>query len=152
MATPITLAGSIVSVSSDIAPTYDAAGFADIAVTFTVVGEVTSIGGKGRTYNDVSYTSLSERGTIHRKGSFDEPEMPIEIGVDRADAGQVILKSASTSDLNHTFKIEYSNGEIDYFEALVFSFAEAGGDSDTIRAVTANIRIDIQGVIEVAAA
>ena len=151
MSTPITFAGSIVSITSDTIPTYDQAGFEDVGVTYTVIGEVISVGGMGRTYADVSYKSLAQRGTVHKKGSFDQPEIPIEIGVNRTDAGQVILDSAGTSDANHGIKIEYSNGEIDYFEALVFGVVSAGGDSDTIRSVTASIRIDIQGIVEVAA-
>ena len=151
MSTPITFAGSIVSITSDTIPTYDKIGFEDAGVTYTVIGEVISVGGMGRTYADVSYKSLAQRGTVHKKGSFDQPEIPIEIGVNRTDAGQVILDSASTSDANHAIKIEYSNGEIDYFEALVFGVVTAGGDSDTIRSVTASIRIDIQGIVEVAA-
>jgi len=151
MSTPITFAGSIVSITSDTIPTYDKIGFEDAGVTYTVIGEVISVGGMGRTYADVSYKSLAQRGTVHKKGSFDQPEIPIEIGVNRTDAGQVILDSASTSDANHGIKIEYSNGEIDYFETLVFGVVSAGGDSDTIRSVTASIRIDIQGIVEVAA-
>mgnify|MGYP001180998496 CR=1 FL=1 len=148
MATPITFAGSTVSISDDIPATYDEAGFEAVGVVFTAIGEVTSIGGKGRTYNDVSYTNLATRGTVHKKGSYDESELAIEIGVDRADAGQVILKAASDSDANHSFKIAYSNGEVDYFQALTFSFADAGGDADTIRAVTATLRIDYRGVVQ----
>ena len=147
MATPITFAGSTVSISDDIPASYDEAGFEAAGVVFTAIGEVTSIGSKGRTYNDVSYTNLTTRGTIHKKGSYDEPELSIEIGVDRADAGQVILAAAAISDANHSFKIAYSNGETDYFEALTFSIVDAGGDSDTIRAVTANLRIDYRGVV-----
>jgi len=94
---------------------------------------------------------LGERGTLHRKGSYDEPETPFEIGVDRSDAGQILIKAASTSDVEQSFKVEYNNGEIDYFVGLVFSFVTIGGDTDTMRMVTANIRIDRQGVIEVAA-
>jgi len=145
----ITFAGSTISVVSGSPATYNAAGFADL--TFSPIGEVVSVGERGRTYTDVSYTSLAERGTLHRKGSYDEPETPFEIGADRDDAGQVVLKAASTSDTSHSFKIEYSNGEVDYFEGLVFSLVTNGGDTDTIRMVTANVRIDRQGVVEVAA-
>ena len=149
MATPITFAGSVISISAASPATYDSLGFA--ALTFTEIGEVVSVGDRGRTYADVSYTSLGERGTLHRKGSYDEPETPFEIGVDRADAGQILIKAASTSDIEQSFKVEYNNGEIDYFTGLVFSFVTVGGDTDTMRMVTANIRIDRQGVVEVAA-
>ena len=149
MATPITFADSVISISAGIAASYDAAGFA--ALTFTEVGELVSVGSRGRTYTDVSYKTLAQRGTLHKKGSYDEPETPLEIGVDRADAGQILLKAASDSDNNYAFKVAYSNGEIDYFQGLVFSYVTNGGDSDTMRMVTANVRIDRQGVIEVAA-
>lgn len=146
MATPITFADSVISLSAGTPATYDSVGFA--ALTYTDIGEVVSVGDRGRTYTDVSYKSLAERGTLHRKGSYDEPETPFEIGVDRADAGQILLKTASTSDSDYAFKVEYSNGEIDYFQGLTFSFVTNGGDSDTMRMVTANIRIDRQGVVE----
>lgn len=149
MATPITFAGSTISLSAGAPATYDAAGFA--LLTFTALGEVVSVGDRGRTYTDVSYNSLAERGTLHRKGSYDEPETPFEIGVDRTDAGQILMKTASTSDDEYAFKIEYSNGEIDYFQGLVFSFVTNGGDSDTMRMATSNIRISRSGVVEVAA-
>ena len=45
MALPITFDGVTVSVSADAPPTYDAAGFADAAVTYTVVGQVTNFHG-----------------------------------------------------------------------------------------------------------
>ena len=145
----ITFAGATISVSAGTPATYDSAGFA--ALTFTAVGELVSLGDRGRTYTDVSYTTLADRGTAHLKGSYDEPETPFEIGADRDDAGQVIMKAASTSDSAHAFKVAYSNGEVDYFQGLVFSYVTGGGDANTIRMVTANIRIDRQGVVEVAA-
>ena len=151
MAIPITFDGAIVSVSADAPPTYDAAGFADAGVTYTVIGNVANLPPMGRVYTDVPYDSLDVRGTRHVKGTYDEPEIPLEIGVVRLDAGQVILKTASDSDSSYTFKFEYSNGEIDYFQAKVFSLVGAGGDNNATRAITANIRIDHQGVIEVAA-
>ena len=145
----ITFAGSVVSISAGVPATYDQTGFE--ALTFTGLGEVISVGSRGRTYNDVTYTSFAERGTIHRKGAFDEPEMPIEIGADRTDAGQLIMSTASKSDSLYAIKIEYNNGEVDYFQCLVFSFVTNGGDSDAMRTLTANVRVDRQGVLEIAA-
>lgn len=149
MATPITFAGSVISISAATPATYDDAGFT--ALTFTEIGELVSVGDRGRTYTDVSYTTMAERGTLHRKGSYDEPETPFEIGIDRGNAGQVILKAASESDVIQSFKVAYSNGEVDYFQGLVFSFVTGGGDANTIRMATANVRIDRSGVVEVAA-
>jgi hypothetical protein len=151
MALPITFNGVVLSVSPDAPATYDASGFADVGITYTVVGQVINFPDNGRVYTDVSYNSLDVRGTRHIKGTYEEPEIAIELGVVRLDAGQVILKTASDSDLSFTFKAEFSNGEIDYFQAKVFSLVSAGGDGDTTRAITANVRIDHQGVVSVAA-
>jgi len=151
MAIPITFDGVIASVSADAPATYDASGFADAGVTYTVIGQLINFPDIGRVYTDVAYNSLDVRGTRHIKGTYEEPEIALEMGVDRLDGGQVILKTASDSDASFTFKFEYSNGEIDYFQAKVFSLASAGGDGDTTRAITANVRVDHQGVISVAA-
>jgi hypothetical protein len=147
MTNVVTFADAVISVSAAEPATYDQAGFE--ALTFTQIGEVISVGGRGRTYTDVSYKTLAERGTLHRKGSYDEPETTFEIGADRTDAGQIIMKAGSKSDDNHSFKIEYSNGEVDYFYGLIFSYVTNGGDADTMRMISANIRIDRTGVLEV---
>lgn len=151
MADSGTLAGTVVSVSAVAPPTYDAAGFADVTVVYSVVGEVANLGDHGRTYEDVSYTTLGERGTVHLKGTYDESEKPIEMIKATTDAGQVIMETASTSDSDYTFKIAYGNGDIDYFVAKVFSFVSVGGDANAIRRVNATVRIDRQGVVEVPA-
>ncbi len=151
MADSGTLAGTIVSVSANEPPTYDAAGFEDAGVTYSVVGEVANLGDHGRTYEDVNYTTLGERGTVHLKGTYDEPEKSLEMIKSVVDAGQVIMTTASTSDADYTFKVAYGNGDIDYFQAKVFSFVSVGGEANTIRRVNATVRIDRQGVVEVPA-
>lgn len=149
MANGITLAGTIVSVSAGVPATYDSTGFA--ALSYTAVGEVSNLGDTGRTYEDVSYNTLGERGTVHLKGTFDEPETTFEMIADRSDAGQIIVKSASTSDADFAFKVAYQNGDVDYFQGKVFSFVTTGGEANTVRTVSANIRIDRKGVVEVLA-
>ena len=115
------------------------------------MGEVSNLGDTGRTYEDVSYNTLGERGTVHLKGTYDEPETTFEMIADRADAGQVLVKAASQSDADYAFKVAYQNGDVDYFQGKVFSFVTAGGEANTVRTVSANIRIDRQGVVEVLA-
>ena len=152
MTIPTTFDGAIISVSADNPAAYTAAGFADAGViTYAVLGEVINLPEIGRVYTDVAYNSLAVRGTRHIKGSYEEPEIPIEIGVDRLDAGQIVLKTASDSDASFSFKVAYGNGEIDFFLGKVFSLVSAGGDNNTTRVITANVRIDHQGVIAVAA-
>lgn len=147
MAEGITYAGLTLSVSAGVPASYDETGFA--ALTYTAVGEVSSVGDRGQTYEDVTYTTLADRATKHLKGTSDQPETAIELVIDRDDAGQILMKTASDSDDQYAFKIEYGNGEIDYFQALVYSFVTVGGDANTVRTGTVNIRLDARDAVEV---
>lgn len=147
MAEGITYAGLTLSVSAGVPASYDETGFA--ALTYTAVGEVSSVGDRGQTYEDVTYTTLADRATKHLKGTSDQPETAIELVIDRSDAGQDLLKTASDSDDQYAFKIEYGNGEIDYFQALVYSFVTVGGDANTVRTGTVNVRLDARDAVEV---
>lgn len=149
MADVITYGGAKFSISAAAPATYNAAGFA--ALTYTQIGELMSFGDRGQTFEDVNYNTLGDRATKHLKGTTDQPETEVEMAIDRDDAGQVLFKAAKNSDDEYSFKVEYSNGEIDYFQALVYSFVTVGGDANTIRTATASLRINYQDVIEVAA-
>lgn len=152
MAEGITYAGLTLSVSASVPATYDQAGFTAVGMTYTAVGEVSSVGDRGQTYEDVTYTTLADRATKHLKGTSDQPETSIELIINRSDAGQTMLQSASQSDAQYAFKLEYGNGEVDYFQALVYSFVTVGGDANTVRTGTVNIRLDARDAVEVAAA
>jgi hypothetical protein len=148
-ARPSTYAGLTIAVSAGVPATYDAAGFA--ALTYTDIGEVLSVGQIGREFTDVTYNTLKERGTLHLKGSFDFGTNEVQIGIDDDDAGQVLLVAAEASDDPYAFKFTFKDGSVKYFQSLVFSFAEQGGDSDTVRIANVNLSIDRQGIISVAA-
>lgn len=149
MADAVTFAGTQISISAGVPVTYDEAGFA--ALTYTSVGEVSSAPGDGgTTFEDVSYTVLGRRATVHLKGTSDQPEETMEVVVDRNDAGQIMLKAALLSDNQYAFKVVYNNGEIDYFQALVTGNAGEGGDSNTVRMRTVTFRRDYRDVVSIA--
>tara|TARA_R110000850_G_scaffold275207_1_gene414168 strand:+ start:34580 stop:35023 length:444 start_codon:yes stop_codon:yes gene_type:complete len=142
----ITFAGTSIGISAALPATYDAAGFG--ALTFTDIGEISSAPGSGgKTFEDVTYTVLSKRATIHLKGTSDQAEETMEIVVDRDDPGQVLLAEALDSDNEYSFEVTYNNGEIDYFQALVMGNAGAGGDSNTVRMRTVTFRRNYQDVV-----
>ena len=147
MGVPITYSGTTFSISAGVPATYDAAGFG--ALSYTTVGELTSMGDRGQTFEDVSYAVLKDRATKHLKGTSDQPESEIEMAINRGDAGQILMKAAAKSDAQYSYKVLYSNGEIDYFQALSYSFVVVGGDANAIRMATASIRIDYRDVVEV---
>ena len=151
MATGVTHAGLKVSISTDQPPTYDAAGFADVGVTYTEIKQVISVGDQGREYADVQTKVLGERGTVHSKGTFDQGQFQMTLLDLTSDPGQVLLNAGADGasvDVNHTFKVEYNNAEIFYFQALVLSYKIIGGDGDTNRTAQSTLVLDTRGTVK----
>jgi hypothetical protein len=146
-----TSAGSILSISAGTPATYDAAGF--VALTFAAVGEITDLGEFGREYNLVTHNPVGNRGTVKRKGSFNEGQMALKLGLDTDDAGQIICKSASASDNDHSFKLVTQNGDIYYFRAQVMNFKVGVGSVDNITSASVNLELTTNsaglGIVEV---
>ena len=134
--------GTLIGVSSTLAATKDAAGFA--VLTFTDVGQVVDIGEIGATFADVTTYNLSSRDVVHLKGSRDWNETPITVDNDRTDAGQVILRdhhNETKVDNRVAIKITHQNGDVEYFETLVYSFTSAALAQDTIYRANVSMRI-----------
>lgn len=150
MADAITFSGTTIAVSANLPATYDDTGFA--ALTYTDIGEVTTAPGSGgKTFEDVSWTTLADAATKHRKGTSDQAEQTMEIIDDRDDGGQDILKTALDSADEISMKVTYNNGEVDYAQILVTGYEGTGGDANTLRQSTVTFRRNYQGTIEVAA-
>ncbi len=135
----ITSAGTTLSIGA--APsTYNLAGFQ--AVSFTPIAEIVDLGSVGRVYNMVTHNSLSSRRTVKRKGSFDDGSVSVQLARETSDAGQIALRSASTSDLSYSFKIVLQDGSILYFTAQIGSFTTDIGSVDSITGATVEMAID----------
>jgi hypothetical protein len=125
-----TSAGSILRVSTGTPATFDVAGYA--ALTYVIVGEVTDLGEFGREYNLVTHNPIATRGTQKFKGSFNEGQMAIQLGLDTDDSGQALMKAASLIDGNRSFSVTTQNGDIYYFQAKVMSWKVGVGNVDQI--------------------
>lgn len=144
-----TLSGTIVSISSGVPASYNLGGFE--ALTFTEIGEIVSPpSGGGRTYEDVNYNLLKDRATVHLKGTYDEAETTFEIVTKRSDSGQVILLAAHRSDNYYSFKVQYPDGDIDYYQARVYGVVDDQGDANAVRRKSVTIRKHPMGMVEVA--
>lgn len=145
-----TSAGSTLGVSAGTPATFDVTGYA--ALTFTSVGEVTDLGEFGREYNLVTHNPLASRGTVKKKGSFNEGAIELQLGLDTDDAGQILMKSASLSDADHSFKITTQNGDVYYMQAQVMRFKVGVGSVDSITSASATLEITTNsagvGVVE----
>ncbi len=138
--TAFTSAGSTIALSSSSPATFDATGFN--ALSFTLVGEVTDIGGNiGRSYNVVKHNPLATRATVKKKGSYDSGQMTIQLAIDNDNAGQALAQAALLSDSNYSFKLTLQGGDIYYFQGVVTAFPVTTGGVDAITSGTITVEI-----------
>ncbi len=134
-----TVAGAIVSISASTPATFDSAGYA--ALTLTAIGEISDAGQHGRVYNVVTHNPIGSRGTQKYKGSFNEGQKVLTVGIDDDDAGQTIAIAALDSDSDYSFKVEYQDGSIDFFQAKVVGFQKSMTGVDTMLTATLTLEI-----------
>lgn len=148
-----TTAGTTLAVSAGTPATFDGAGYA--ALSWTAVGEVTNFGEFGRDYALVTHNPVSTRGTQKFKGSFNEGTMALQLGLDTDDAGQILMKAASLSDNNYSFRVTTQNLDKYYFQAQVMSWKVNVGSVDQVTAAACNLELTTSaagvGVVEVLA-
>lgn len=134
--------------------TFDAAGYA--ALTFVNIGDITDIPEFGREFELVTHKPLASRGTVKKKGGFNEGSMDLKLGLNTDDAGTILLKAASLSDADYSFKIAHPTGDVYYFRALAMSFKVATGNSGSIISATCKLELQTSsagvGIVEVLAA
>jgi len=143
-----TSAGTTISISATLPAQNDQAGFE--ALTFTEIGEVTSIGGFGITYNEVTHNPLGDRKTFKFKGSYDNGTLTVDYALVDDDAGQLILDAAVNSDNNYAFEISRQDGAKRYFIARVMSKTETIGGVDDISSASTDLSIN-GNIVKVAA-
>lgn len=144
-------AGTTIAVSASTPATFDAAGYN--ALSWTAVGEVVNLGEFGREYNLITHNPVGSRGTVKLKGSFNEGQIALQVGLDTDDAGQILMKAAALSDNNYSFRITTQNGDKYYFQAQVMSFKVGVGGVDDITSATTTLELTSSsagvGVVEV---
>ena len=149
-----TSAGSTFKISAGTPATFDSTGYA--ALTYTIVGEVTDLGEFGREYALVTHQPVGSRGTQKFKGSFNEGTITLQLGLDTDDAGQVLCKTASTSDADYSILVTTQNGDKYYGQAKVMSFKVGVGGVDSITTATCTLELTTTaagvGIVEVLAA
>lgn len=145
----MTSAGTTISLSATLPATFDAAGYAAVA-NYKEIGEVSDLGEFGREYNVVKFQPLKTRGTVKRKGSYDEGQVQVQLARVFDDEGQTLARTALDSDASHSFKVVLQDGSIFYFTAQVVSFTTNVGSVDQITSGSIKLEIDTP-IVEVAA-
>lgn len=134
-----TSAGTLLSISAAAPASFTAAGYA--ALTYTPIGEIVDPGEFGRKYAVVTHTPVGTRGTQKFKGSFNEGAMNLQMGLDTADAGQILLQAAVNSDAPHSFKVTLPSGAIFYFQGMAMEFVITGLTVDSITSASCALEL-----------
>jgi len=147
-----TTAGTVLSVSTALPATFDEAGYE--ALSWSVVGEITTIPTFGAEANMGTHNPVDTRFTRKYKGSINAGQQTIEMALDDDDAGQLIMidhAEGAAIDADVAVKLEYPYGAVRYYTAQVGSFQENPGGVDDY--LTASAMLDItRPVVKVAAA
>ena len=134
-----TVAGAVLSISAGAPASFDSAGYT--ALTLTAIGQITDAGQHGRVYNVVTHNPIGTRGTQKFKGSFNEGQKVLTIGIDDNDAGQTLAIAGLNSDNDYSFKVLYQDGAIDYFQAKVVGFQKSMTGVDTMLSASLTLEI-----------
>ena len=136
-------AGTTLHICPGTPPTYDISGYSTLfgSSAEELVGEITDLGEFGREYVEITHNPVGTRATQKFKGSYNEGTMNLTLGLDRNDAGQNVMRTASVSDDVYSFKITTQGGDIYYFPARVMSFKIGIGSVDNVVSATAGLSI-----------
>lgn len=118
--------GTCISVSIGVPATHDSAGFA--ALTYTILGELESLGEIEVNHEAVNFTNLCTGKTSIAKGPEGQIEFPIMVAMDRDDAGQALMTTARKNLTQIiAMKVLDSAGDIQYLRAVVLGERVSGG-------------------------
>lgn len=146
-------AGSTLAICASQPSTYNQAGYE--ALTWTSVGEVTNIGEFGRVYQLLTHQAINTRTTVKKKGTYDEGQLALQLGLDTDDAGQIMAKAAAASDNDYSIRVTTQNGDDYYMQVQVMTFKSVVGGPNQITAATIDMQITSNsagvGIVEVLA-
>lgn len=138
-----TSTGLLLGVVKAIPATFDQAGFE--ALTFVDVGELVTLPAYGPTADVVTHQPLATGITEKLKGFINYGSTTAELGYDLNDAGQVVLSEGTdgTGKFDeHSFKVTYPNGDVDYFTGKIFSYTKNPASANSIVGSSALIELN----------
>lgn len=133
------MSGATLALSANLPVTYDAAGYADTDLVWSVVGEVENYGEHGVQAQIIEFTNVADAVVQKIKGSKNYGTMSLQIGNVPADAGQALIATASESNNRYSARITYPLGdgevtpEIHYLNVLVASRSFQDGAVNDVR-------------------
>jgi hypothetical protein len=148
-----TTAGTTLFIKAGQPSTFDSTGYDTLFSSgASAVGEITDLGEFGREYALVTHSPIGSRGVNKFKGSFNQGQMQLSLGLDTDNAGQILMKTASLSDSDYSFRITMQGGDIYYFQAKVMTWKVNAGSVDSITTATSSLELTANsagvGVVE----
>ncbi len=143
--------GMLIALVAGVPATEDAAGYA--ALTYINVGEVTSIGAYGSTTDVITHMPLATGRVEKFKGFTNNGSIAMDMARDAADLGQIALSSGAdgaNKNAQHSFKVTYPSGDIDYFQARIFGYSKNPGGANSIVSASTSVEVN-SDIVEVAA-
>lgn len=123
-----------------------------VADSYIEVGEIEDLGEFGDESERITFTALSDGRVRKFKGPRDAGEMPIVVGDDPTDEGQVAMEAAEASPLDYNFKVELNDAltiggtdSVHYFIGKVFSKRRNVGNASNV--VRRNFAVGINSAI-----
>ena len=139
----LTSTGTLVSLVAGDPATFDAAGYGD--QTFVLVGEVIDLPEYGPNVQVVESNPLATGVTEKFKGFINYGSQSMGLEFDSTNAGQLVMIAAvegATKNQQHSVKIEYSDGSIDFYSARLFSYTKAPGSANSMVGSTVQVEIN----------
>lgn len=145
-----TSAGTKYAISAGLPATDDAAGYA--ALTWTTVKGVESIPAFGAQVAVNSFQPLDGPLEKH-KGPVNYGTLQIPMAYDKADAGQIIVRTAAepTNNAMYAHKITFPNGDVRYSSGRVFGAPETVGGATNVLMMNPTIELSTK-IVKVDAA
>lgn len=135
--------GITIAVTTSAPATEDEAGYE--ALTYTNIGEVVNIGEIGPSAAVVNHDAIDKGYTQKFKGQINYGSMPLQLGRDIDDAGQIILKAGADGAAKytvHTWKVTHPVGLVQYFRGMVFGYTTNIGGSNTVVGANATVELN----------
>ena len=147
--TAITSTGTLFALAAAQPATVDAVGFA--ALTYTNVGEITELPEYGASAEVVTHLPLATGRVVKLKGFINNGSMSVQCARDADDAGQQLLALGVTGinkNVEHSFRVTYQDGSIDYFTGKIFSYTKNPGGANSV--VGSSVQVEINSdIVEV---
>jgi hypothetical protein len=135
------ISGATLAISATLPASYDAAGYNETNIVYTLVGEVENYGNHGVTAAISEFTPVDTAVTAKIKGAKNYGNMALMLGYRPGDAGQALIAAAAESNAHYSVRIVYPDGERHYMDVLVHKCENQDGAVNDVQKLSVELAI-----------